>query len=186
MNRTKNNFGLTEYDFEQLLVGLKKGDTTLFEDIFFRHFEECLNYLKNRYRAQHDDAYDATMDTLIEFRQRLVDGKVSYGNMRFLFTQMASQQYLRRIRSNKFSPISELGREEEGIEAMFDDDDLIKLRQAWKLLTPECQQLFKMNFHQGMKLVEVAQTLNRSAETIRKQKERCKKKLIQYFNDQTA
>ncbi len=185
LNRLKENFDLTQEEFDQLLSQLKQGDTTLFENVFLKHFQDCMKYLQNRYQAQHDDAYDSTMDTMLSFRNRLVQDKVKYGNMRFLFTQMASQNYIRKMKGQKFAEISEVEVSDDN-EVTIDQDDLLILQKAWNRLTPECQQLFRMNYYQGMKLVEVADKLNRPSDTVRKKKERCKKKLIQFFNEHTS
>ena len=89
------NFGLSSGEFDQMVADLKKNDTSFFKQVFLKHFENCLNFLRKKYRANYDDAYDATMDTLLEFRRLLVEEKLRYGNLRYLFTRMASQIYIR-------------------------------------------------------------------------------------------
>ena len=76
-SRMHKNFGLTEAAFNDLLISMQKGDNALFENIFLVHFDDCMNYLKRKYQATHEDAYDASMDTLLEFAKRLRDGKIN-------------------------------------------------------------------------------------------------------------
>jgi len=66
---------------------LRAGDEGLYELIFLDHFHICLNLLKNKYQASHQDAYDATMNTMLIFCRRLKQGRIEYGNLRYLFNQ---------------------------------------------------------------------------------------------------
>ena len=90
------NFGLSEEEFVQLKAQLVRGDEKLFQVIFFAHFESCMNYLKHQYKVPHEKAYDVTMDALLLFRRKILEGKVRYGNLRFLFTQMAQPHFFER------------------------------------------------------------------------------------------
>lgn len=184
LNRPKENFGLSAKDFENLCQHLQKGDTILFEKIFLAHFSDCTQYLLAKYKVQYDDAYDATMDTLLTFRQRLVDGKIQYGNMRFLYTQMASQHLLRKLKSSKYKTIENL-QIADTLPDLLSKEDLSTLSIAWNRLSSDCQELLRLNYYQGLKLVHIAKQLNKNANAVRKQKERCQGKLIEYFKKQT-
>lgn len=176
-NRSKN-FGLSKGEFDELTRELKRNNEVLFEQIFFSHFNECMNYVKRKYRASHDDAYDATMDAMLDFRMRLIDDKIQYGNLRFLFTQMATQFHIRNMKKYQSVDISE----DHMIESdIVDFEDLEKLKVAWKNLGQNCQELLKLNFYSNMKLSAIAEQVDRSAVSIRKQKERCMSKLIDLF-----
>ena len=89
--KPEQNFGLTEKEFNDLLRELKNDNTLLLEKIFLIQFPETVDYLMHRYRADQLSAYDATMEALLKFWQRLSDGKIRYGNMRFLFIKIAVQ-----------------------------------------------------------------------------------------------
>lgn len=174
------NFGLSLNEFEEMVERLKHGDTQLFKSIFIHHFSDCCAFLQKKYSGNRDDAYDATMDTLLEFRKRLVEGKVKYGNLRFLFTKMASQYYQRDVMGIKTGSIDSLDITDHTDEE-FDQADLDRLAAAWKLLDVDCQSILKMNYYGGMKLIDIATQVNKSPAAVRKQKERCKSKLIQLF-----
>ena len=171
----KENFGLSLHEFERLVSDLKRNETALFEKVFLAHFEDCSAYLKREYGAKPDDAYDATMDTLLEFRRRLVAGKLSYGNLRYLFTKMATQHYVRTQKAYRSQEVkeSDLPQEESGVKT----EDLQRLNTAWKELGEGCQQLLKWVYYGKMKLAEVAEQEGKSAASVRKQKERCIKQL---------
>lgn len=179
MVRNKN-FGLSLKEFEDLVDRLKQGDTQLFKSIFVHHFSSCMEYLQKSYSGSRDDAYDATMHTMLEFRRRLVENKIHYGNLRFLFTKMASQYYQRHIAGKQTGSLDRLEIADQPDDT-YDQEDLDQLSQAWKLLDEKCQTLLKMNYYGGMKLTDIAEQFSKSPAALRKQKERCKSKLIQLF-----
>lgn len=174
------NFGLTEVQFNDLAGQLQKGNNELFKSIFLAHFKDCMDYLQKKFKASHGDAYDASMHTLINFRTRIVDGKIRYGNLRFLFTRMAAQVYQK---SKKMQPTTLEDQHDfmEQDDFDWDPEDLKNLRNAWNKLDPGCLELLQLNYYQNYKLSEIAEMKNINPATIRKQKERCKEKLIQLF-----
>lgn len=184
LHQSIKNFDLSEDDFESLLKDLKGGNNQLFKSIFLSHSEDCMKFLKIKFNASHDDAYDAMIDTLIMFRQRLVDGKAAYGNLRFLFLQMASQHYVRVMKEQgrlvSTEPSVDIDYEIE--TERYEDDQIETLNKAWNRLNESCRDLLKMNFYDGMKLNEIASKTNRSYQAIRKQKERCKDSLVKLYN----
>ena len=172
----EKNFGLTPRDFELMVTELKNTNYDLFKRVFLRHFKACITYLQTHNKATYDDAYDATMDTLIQFRRLLVEGKLQYGNLRYLFTKIATQVYLRNLK--KFQS-------QEMLESDFDLIDEIPvnieekkamLNLIWAKLGPNCQELFKLHYYGNLKLKEIAALKGKTAATIRKQKERCLEK----------
>lgn len=176
------NFGLSRIAFQELLADLQKGDDDLYQRIFLAHFEDCMNYLKRQYNASHQDAYDASMDTLVVFCDRLKKGRVQYGNLRFLFTQMAGQHYLKTAKSDSRTTeltdewdVADLSEPEMSAEvfAAFD--------QAWPQLGKDCRQLLKSFFYDRAKLKDIAKENGKSEAALRKQKQRCMSKLQTIF-----
>lgn len=178
------NFHLSEVDFHQMVAGLKMGDNMLFKQIFLAQAEETIGYLKGKYNAQHDDAYDAFIESLITFRQRILDDKVAYGNLRFLLTRMASQHYLKligkQLESPKIDQLENLVDEED--ETRYSEEQIKILAKVLLELKDGCRELLKMNYFDGMKLNDISEKLGKSAASVRKQKERCKQTLIELFN----
>jgi len=182
--RMAKNFGITETEFTNLISQLKTHETAFFERVFLTHFNDCVAYLMNTYKARHNDAYDATMDTMLEFRERLVQGKISYGNLRYLFTKMASQVYFRKMKSFKSQALKDSDIE-IGVYEEFDEHDLDTLKMAWPELGEKCRDLLRNHFYGNAKLTEIAAEQGVSSSTIRKQKERCMNRLRLLFMKNT-
>lgn len=181
------NFGLKYKEFGDMLNALQKGDESLFEHVFVKHFNDCCSYLIRECEANAEDAYDITVETIISFRKRLIEGKVEYGNLRYYFTKMAKDNYLKHVEKNKRLPVSELvvneaDREEETSHD-FDENQLQSLDKAWTQLGADCQKLLRSHIYDGIQLKQIAQMLNENEASIRKRKERCMDKLKSFFFD---
>ncbi|MCG8326954.1 MAG: hypothetical protein MI974_04670 [Chitinophagales bacterium] len=177
------NFGLTAEEFDRLVNQLRRGNEDLFQAIFLAHFEDCMKYLSQRYGLQHEKAYDITMDALLLFRKRLLENKIHYGNIRFLFTQMASQLYLKELkRPSAKAEVSELQDLLYEETEYFDDEILSILNKAWDKLCDDCRGLLKRFYYHKSSLKEIAQEQQKNAAALRKQKQRCVEKLRQHFN----
>ncbi len=180
------NFGLTEASFEKLIADLKRNDTYFFEQVFLKQFKETMNYLIREYKSSYEDAYDATMDALIEFRVRFIDRKLQYGNLRFLFTKMASQMLFRNQKKNVTDIDGVTFLAQEVNTEPIDSYELTVLNNAWKKLGDSCKQLLTWHFYGKMKLTEIAEEIQKSPASIRKQKERCIKQLKDQFGPKTV
>jgi len=164
------NFGLSPADFEQLLRQLNRGDESLYERIFLAHFGDCMQYLKMQCKASHNDAYDATMEATALFLERLQAGKVSYGNLRFLFTRMAVQIYFRwvkNIQSPLLCSLIDIGEEEASYEPL-----LPLLKTVWPLLQAKDRSLLEAFYFEGRTLKTLAQCMGTTPATLRKRKQR--------------
>ena len=62
------NFGLSQTEFDALVRRLRAGDESLFEHIFRKHFDDCRRFLIFEKRVPQEDAYDLTIDTILEFQ----------------------------------------------------------------------------------------------------------------------
>ncbi|MEM9545649.1 MAG: sigma-70 family RNA polymerase sigma factor [Bacteroidota bacterium] len=157
---------------------LKNGKEQLFEQIFLAHFESCQHYLISNHKASFELAYDITMDTLIQFRQRILTDKVSYGNLRYLFTVMASQNLIKHHKKNQ----------KERLESFIIGDSQTKpeivyeaLSNAWNELEPESKKVLEEFYYNKTPLIKIANKLGISDSTMRKKKQRCLEKLRNLF-----
>ena len=181
------NFGLKQTAFSDMLSALQQGDETLFEHVFVKHFSDCRSYLMRECSSNAEDAYDMTVETIISFRKRLIEGKIEYGNLRFYFTKMAKDSYLKLVEKNNRMPVKEFvlneaDREEEPTQD-FDEDQLQSLDKAWTKLNEDCHKLLRSHIYDGLQLKQVALLLNENEANVRKRKERCMDKLKSSFFD---
>ena len=68
-----------------MLGQLHQGNEEIFESIYLKQFEPAMNYLKKRFNAAHENAYDVVMQTMADFFDRLKEGKIKYGNFTIPF-----------------------------------------------------------------------------------------------------
>ena len=173
------NFGLSEASFQKMQRDMKQGDRNLFEKVFLANFEDCIQFLIRKYRIQRGDAYDVSMDTMLVFYHKLMDDKLYYGNLRFLFLQMASQLYLKKVQGTH--PISYQDEiKHELTDLPLEDvssEHLGYLEKALTQLCDNCRKLVNAVFYEGLNLKSYAEIQGKKPEAIRKQKQRCMEKL---------
>lgn len=182
--RMSQNFGLTETQFDEMVEALQNGDKTMFEWVFLAHFSACRKYLMKNYQAGAEDAYDATMDALLAFHRLLLEKKVQYGNLRYLFTKMSGQIYFKTIKKqqrwesqNSDDHINTLADQEA-----YDKESERQLAKAWEKLGEGCRRLLQAFYYDGKGLNVMAEELGKDHAAIRKQKQRCVDTLRVQFN----
>ena len=175
------NFNLSEEKFDKLCKDLKTGDEQLFEQIFLSHFEDCIAFLKSKFNINHEEAYDASMDTMLEFRRYLITDKIKYGNLRYLFTRMAAQRWMKLKKKDAPVKTTEDLPEMLDFTQVYDDEELDILNKAWAKLGQECQKLLKQFYYDKLQLSVIAENTNKSSGSVRKQKERCVNSLRTLF-----
>lgn len=174
------NFGLTQTEFDLMTEELRQGGGQLFEKIFLAHFPDCMAYLENHGGASQEDAYDAAMETLIQFRLLLIQGKLKYQNLRFLFTRMAMQWYWRWKKNSPTSdPVENF--EPMPLAETYDEESMKTLDLAWSRLGQACQQLLKDFYYNGVALTDLAKQLDQPDATLRQRKKRCLEQLRELF-----
>ncbi len=169
------NFGLSKADFDELVTRLRGGDDQLFRQVFLSHFDDCMAYLKRHVGASHEDAYDMTMETMLIFCKQLKAGRLNYGNLRFLFTKMATQQYQKwKQKGQHYLSVDEL-------QIALEDDPSPAMKrafeQAWSSLGEPCRQLISQFYYDKMSLRKLAELLSKSETATRKRKQRCMQSL---------
>ena len=174
------NFGLSETVFLQMLENLHRGDETIYQTVFLQHFDDCVAFIKQQYGAAPEDAYDASMEAMVQFCKRLRSGKIRYGNLRFLFTQMAGQIYIRWIKKEALK--RNLDQDNLPCETpALDGGTLEILQKAWDQLTDKSRELLTAFYYQQMTLKEYAALKGKTPAAVRKQKERSVAALRQHF-----
>lgn len=182
----EKNFGLSAEEFAELLDSLREGDNRLYEQIFLRHFEECRYYLCQYDGATPEEAYDIVMEVMLRFHDMLLTGKAKYGNLRYLFTLMAHQDYARSKKGgNRLRELQPEQKELPDEVVGFSQEEYNILYRAFRSLGRNCRSLLEAFYFTRRNLKEVAEDQGRSATAVRKQKSRCMAKLRQNFHHLT-
>ena len=171
----KKNFGLSFEEFEHLVEQLRSGNESLFETTFLRHFEMAMNYLKTKLNANRDNAYDVTMNVMIEFRARIIEGKVKYGNLQFIFTKMCSQRYMRMM--GKKLDVDEYSYISQHEDKAIDEETYELLDKSMNKMGETCQNIIQDIYYKKLSYKELEEKYDKKASSLRKQKERCITKL---------
>jgi len=182
---TKRNFGLTEEEFLQYAAKTKSGDESLFLHISNTHFDQCISYLRNKYKLGEDDAYDICLDTMLKFRTKILKDKIKYGNLSYLYTRMASNIFLDRIRqSNKVEQAIDFFSEDDGSYKINEDQFLDILEESMDKLDTENKELLDNIYYEERDIHEIGNMMNISYAALRKRKQRMLEKLKSIFTDQ--
>lgn len=181
----EKNFGLSKEKFVVLLQELKNGNETLFEEIFLNNFQSTCLFIKNKCNIDYDRAYDITMNTLIEFRIRLLDDKVVYGNLKYLFRQMAYHNFVKTVREKKkLKNVTSIKTDDDEALKSKENQMLEILEVAFKNLDLKCRNLLDKYYFLGTSYDVLAQEESISNQVVRKRKERCLNKLKALIGNQ--
>lgn len=183
----KDNFGLTKAEFQRCIENMKHGDDSFITQNMVHQLPESMAYLQNRFHIDRDMAYDICMDTFIIFREKLLADKITYGNLRYLFTRMCQNHFIdRQKKKNRIQTV--IDSYQEGTEHQDCDEETFfnLLDSAIDQLEPQQKKLLKAIYYSGKKMNEIADDMNISYDLIRKKKERILKKLrVLYFETST-
>jgi len=174
----KENFGISRDQFDDLVQRLKIGDDSFITNHLCFQLSESIKYLQNRFGISKEYAYDVCMDTFLDFRAKLIQNKIEYGNLRFLYSRMCVNQYLdQKKKSVKVdSAISQFlvsSRNDSGSKETF----FANLERAIQMLSKENIEILKEIFYSGKSLDKIAEERDISYAALRKRKERLLLKL---------
>ena len=180
----KDNFGLTKHEFDQFVAKVKNGDESLFIQVFNVHFKSSVRYIQNKFSISEELAYDTCMDTLIEFRTKLKQGKINYGNIRFLFTKMAVHRYLDDMKKkNKVSEAIDIFMGDKSDLAISEKEFLAMLNNAVNTLEDAQKHMIKEIYYSGKDTEQIIEENEITYSTFRKRKQRSLEKLKSVFLD---
>lgn len=176
-NTDEINFGLTEAEFHELRDKLEQGDEALFEVVFLSHFEKCYEYVIQEDNASPNQSYDATMEAFYSFRTKIAEGKIKYGNLRFLLTRMARQHFYKSLRRKSPVSLDLIQETPESIHVSFEEETFELLRKAWATLGQSCKELLHAFYYGEQTLKDISASTGQKYVTLRKRKQRCMDKL---------
>jgi len=180
----KDNFGLTKAEFLRCIANMKQGDDSFITHNMVHQLPESMTYLQNRFHIDKETAYDICMDTFIIFRDKLFNGKISYGNLRYLFTRMCQNCFIDgQKKKNKIQTAIDSLHKSESNQNTDKETFFLILDKAIDQLPSESKILLVDIYHSGLSLNEIAIKHHISYDSIRKKKERILKKLRALYSE---
>lgn len=179
-NRNKN-FGLSKTEFIAMLDKLRNGNEEIIERIFLSEFQKCTSILMSQTGSNKQEAYDYTMDALIEIRKELLNDKVLYGNLGSYFITKSMNQFFRKNKKKRID-ITELSSDHYFIndsitkEEKFNEDLREIVNQSIDKLSKECRDILKLYYFNEWSFQDIATELKKGYGAIRKQATRCRDK----------
>jgi len=165
-NLPNKNFGLTEKEFIELVSQLQGGDETLIEKIYLAHVEGAVKFVRYNSSASYEEAYDSVIDALLEIRQELIQGKLEYGNLAYLFTYRAKLKFFRlKMKNDNRLEVSSL---EESIDFKDNDNFIDNLQieemanliaKALNGLERDAEELLRFRFYEKLTWPKIAKIL---------------------------
>lgn len=177
-----DNFGLTSSEFQHTVDNLRSGDDEIILKSMTNQLPESMRYLCSKFQIPRETAYDVCMDTFLEFREKLVKGKIKYGNLRYLFTRMSVNNYLDQMKNrNKIGEAVESFQKEIQADPTNKETFFKQLDAVVSDLSDEQRSLIKDIYGSGLSLEQIAEKNNITYPNIRKKKERLIKKIREKF-----
>ena len=184
VDQKSKNFGLSKVEFLNLQSELVRGNEEIFERVHLMHFEKCMKFLMANYRIDREESYDASMDAMLEFRKAILENKIQYGNLQFLYTRMAYYLFLKKKKR-----VKEYATDFADVELVMQDDSrelereeqLVLLEGLISELPEDKRKFINDHFNKKMRLKEMAAIANVDETTFRKRKQRIVESLRKAF-----
>jgi RNA polymerase sigma factor (sigma-70 family) len=185
-------------------------DETSFKQFLVKAHRYCLPRLK-RLTDSEADAEDVFMEAAYQFWKDLQTGKINdQRNLKALLFVMAKNKYISLMRKRKRKSLQEystdpqiihlhergdasasfdqLVQAEEAQEAFLANEERTKaFQKAFQRLEKKCRELLEQFILEKKRLKELQQQLNfPSADAVKMAKYRCKKQLVDLFQDELA
>lgn len=182
MPSLKENFGLTKSEFEQYVENLRNGDESLITQVFKSHFHYSVNYVMQKFSISEELAYDNCMETMLDFREKIIAGKIQYSNLCFLYTRMAVNRFIDGIKHKKKINIAVEVFSKCTCHSNIDKEKFMRiLEKSIIQLDSKSQEFLNAHFYSNTELIEIAHQNNEQYATIRKRKQRTLDKLKTIF-----
>ncbi|MEL6636909.1 MAG: sigma-70 family RNA polymerase sigma factor [Bacteroidota bacterium] len=188
----RKNLGLRRGEFKNLLRRLQTGDEELIERVYLGQFKRCVQFLIHRCGGQYEEAYQCTMDALLEIRRDLLEERIYYGNLDFYFTKRAVGK-LNKLRSRRRQQIVEVTLDgldfaaEERIESEIAAEELrATIAEAFQKLCDDCRTILRQYYYEEQSFKAIAVQLQKSHAAIRKRATRCREQLRKYLGSALA
>lgn len=188
---------MTELEFTTLAAQLKKGNNQSLKFIFENYSSYCLENLQRKTGCSYEEAEDILMDAIINFRDKMLAGKITYlTNLRnYIYTTCVNMQRARfqkkmQFEKNKdslkmlyYQPEKEMSYGEDN-QVSYKEQLLNISQETFEQLGKSCQEILKDFYIYKMKMEAIAEKMGMANANVAKTtKSRCFKKWMQMARD---
>ena len=184
-------------DTQQLITLLRSGDTSPLKFLFEQYGPYCQRLLQQQTDCPPEVAEDVFMEALLVFRRNVLEEKVKIVNYpkTYLYTicyylYRAGQQQQQRQTRQQPEVARALYRENQDLpEHEQLEQEAILRRQnrrvmaAFERLGPRCRQLLRYFYVENKSLQEIAELMQRSADSVKSSRYRCFQQWKDYLDD---
>ncbi|WP_456458455.1 RNA polymerase sigma factor [Reichenbachiella sp.] len=178
-------------DLNEIVQSLRKGDNSCLKIFFQEYGDYCTKNLIKKTSCTAEDADDIFVDAIINLRERLLAGKVSYlTNTKGYLYSTCYNMWLVKYRKHKVHEAHA-----EDIKNFYDEpslpyadqEELLNLvTYAINTLGDKCQNIIKLFYLNKLTMEEIASEMGFASAGVAKTiKGRCYKKLIEEVRKQT-
>src|SRR5690606_35641441 len=167
----------------RLIEQIQSGDQKAIERIYIRFKADFLNF-SARFSISEEDAVDIYQDSIVVLYENILSGKLTSLTSSVKTYLFAIGKY-KIYNSLKFKPIIEdiddyeyTLKEEDNEEFLLQEQNIEKLRPAYRQLGSRCQMVIKLFYYENQTIEEIKERLDyTSKDVVKSQKSRCIKQI---------
>jgi len=180
---------MNQNELNILKFEIQQGNNDYLETIFEEYGPYCISNIMRKFSCSREDAEDLMVDSIINFRDKLLAGKVTYlSSVRnYLYTTCVNMKkdrdyYTRKQKEQEHEVILYLYSEDEKTKSY--QEELLQISlQAFRQLSDSCQKILKHFYIDKFSMEQIAAELRFSnANSAKVTKARCYKKWLEIVN----
>lgn len=179
---------MNKLDLKVISKALKEGKNEILENIYKDNRDYCINKLVLDKQSTREEAEDIYIESIINFREKVLTGKVSYlTNIKYYLAQTCINMFLKRLEHKK-----RWDKNMPDVERFFYDSDYLLpdanyntqealsiTRKAWNALKDKCKDIIHYFYIDKLKMEEIAEIMGfANAAVAKTTKMRCHKKML--------
>jgi RNA polymerase sigma factor (sigma-70 family) len=167
----------------RLIEQIQSGDHKAIERIYKQFKEEFLDF-SSRFAISEEDAVDIYQDSIVVLYENILSGKLTSFTSSVKTYLFAIGKY-KIYNSLKVKPIIEdiddykyILKEEDNEEFLLQEQNIEKLRRAYRQLGGRCQEVIKLFYYENQTIEEIKERLDYTTkDVVKSQKSRCIKQI---------
>lgn len=174
---------VNQIELDLLRAEILRGNNSGLSKIFESCAEYCIRGLMKKTNVTKEDAEDIFIESVMNFREKLIDNKLSYlTSIKAYIFRTCYNMYLAKIETEKRwqRKISDIERYYySSNKGSFDEERMNATKHAWSQLSEKCKDIISYFYIDKLSMTEIAELLNLgNADVAKASKSRCYKKFV--------